>query len=114
MGGCDQHVRHDCSASDERNAASGPTPFVTGCDGELPSGTVYANARSSHGPINPLDRNHWIGTGNRTAGRTAARGPDRGPPDAGLTRSRRFVPFSRYAGGNAANGGDMRGRPIRG
>ncbi len=89
---------------------SGPSPFVPGCNGVPPIGTVYPNAEVEPWvDVNPTNPNNIVGAWQQDrwsnggansllAGVTF---------DGGQTWSRVVIPhITRCAGGNASNGGD--------
>jgi hypothetical protein len=89
--------------------ASAPTPFATGCSGVPDTGTLYPNAEvepfAAVNPRNPLNlvgvwqQDRWSNGGARGLGTGYSF-------DGGVTWKRVFPPFSRCAGGTAANNGD--------
>jgi BNR repeat-like domain len=89
--------------------ASGDTPFAPDCNGSPQTGTLFTNAEVepyvSVNPRNPLNligvwqQDRWSNGGAQGLGTGFSF-------NGGVTWSRVFVPFSRCAGGNAANGGD--------
>jgi hypothetical protein len=89
--------------------ASGPSPFAAGCDGVPPSGEVFINSEVEPfvavNPRHPLNlvaawqQDRWSDGGAQGLGTGYSF-------DGGITWRRVFVPFSRCAGGNAANNGD--------
>ena len=94
---------------DARYRASGLTPFVEGCDGVAPSGTLYVNAEvEPFVAVNPRDPDNIVGVWQQDRWSTGgARGLLTGLSlDGGRTWVPRFPAFTRCAGGNAANGGD--------
>ena len=94
---------------DTRYRASGVTPFVEGCDGVAPSGTLYVNAEvEPFVAVNPRDPDNIVGVWQQDRWSTGgARGLLTGLSlDGGRTWLPRFPAFTRCAGGNAANGGD--------
>jgi hypothetical protein len=89
--------------------ASGSSPFVAGCSGVPDTGTANANAEvepfASANPLFPLNlvgvwqQDRWSNGGARGLGTGYSF-------DGGITWQRVYPPFSRCAGGNAANNGD--------
>jgi hypothetical protein len=89
--------------------ATGPSPFTPGCSGVPDTGTLYQNAElepfASGNPLNPLNlvgvwqQDRWSNGGSHGLGTGYSF-------DGGITWNRVFPPFSRCAGGNAANNGD--------
>jgi BNR/Asp-box repeat len=89
--------------------ASAPTPYAPGCSGTPDTGTLYTNAEvepfASVNPRYPLNvvgvwqQDRWSNGGARGLGTGYSF-------DGGITWKRVFPPFSRCAGGNAANNGD--------
>jgi hypothetical protein len=90
--------------------ASGPSPFRPGCNGVKQQGRLYRNAEVEPfvaiNPRNPLNlvgvwqQDRWSSGGAQGLGTSYSF-------DGGVTWQRTFVPFTRCAGGNAANGGDF-------
>jgi hypothetical protein len=88
---------------------SGPTPFAAGCSGVPDTGTLFANAEvepfAASNPRFPLNlvgvwqQDRWSNGGARGLGTAYSF-------DGGLSWKRVYPPFSRCAGGNAANNGD--------
>jgi BNR/Asp-box repeat len=88
---------------------SAPSPFRLGCSGVPDTGTLYPNAEvepfASANPRNPLNlvgvwqQDRWSNGGARGLGTGYSF-------DGGITWNRVFPPFSRCAGGNAANNGE--------
>jgi hypothetical protein len=95
---------------DALTRASGPTPFVPGCEG-VPSGSATYAAGAEVEPylaINPVNPNNMIGVWQQDRW---TNGGSRGVAgaysmDGGGTWTKVTAPFSRCSGGNAANGGD--------
>jgi BNR/Asp-box repeat len=89
--------------------ASGGTPFVNGCSGVPDTGTLNPNAEvepfvavNPRFPLNVVgvwQQDRWSNGGSRGLGTGYSF-------DGGVTWQRVFPPFSRCAGGNAANNGD--------
>jgi hypothetical protein len=89
--------------------ASARSPFATGCPGVPDTGTLYPNAEvepfAAVNPRNPLNlvgvwqQDRWSNGGARGLGTGYSF-------DGGITWKRVFPPFSRCAGGTAANNGD--------
>jgi hypothetical protein len=89
--------------------ASAETPFVAGCSGTPDTGTLNANAEvepfvavNPHFPLNLVgvwQQDRWSNGGSRGLGTGYSF-------DGGVSWKRVFPPFSRCAGGNAANNGD--------
>ena len=85
------------------------SPFVVGCDGETPTGTLYMNAEveptAAVNPLNPANvvaawqQDRWSDGGAHGIVVAASF-------DGGRTWARSTPPLSRCAGGTAANGGD--------
>lgn len=95
--------------SDSRVRLTSTSPFADGCDGEPPTGILYAGAEVepmiAAAPANPsnlvgaFQQDRWSDGG--------ARGLRTGYSfDGGLTWSFAQAAFSRCTGGNASNGGD--------
>jgi hypothetical protein len=85
-----------------------PSPFPPGCDGVAADGANYANSevevRVAVDPRNPA---HAVGVWQQDRWSTGgAHGLVAATTHDGLHWSRSFAPFSRCAGGTAANGGD--------
>lgn len=88
---------------------TGPSPFAAGCNGVAQTGTPYPNAEvEPFVAANPAQRlnlvsvwqqDRWSDGGSQGLGTAYS-------VDGGLHWSRIFVPFTRCAGGSAANGGD--------
>ncbi|HSS71639.1 MAG TPA: sialidase family protein [Casimicrobiaceae bacterium] len=88
---------------------SSATPFAAGCDGQVPSGTLYSNAEvepmlsiNSRNPSNIVgvwQQDRWS-NGGAPGNLTGA------SFDGGQTWSFGMAAFSRCSGGNPANGGD--------
>ena len=90
-------------------AASGPSPFVAGCDGETNPGTAYINSEvEPYLAVNPLNPNRMVGIWQQDRwSNGSARGLVSATSlDGGQTWTRRSLPFSRCGGGNAGNGGN--------
>jgi hypothetical protein len=89
--------------------ASAATPFASGCDGQVASGVVYANAEVEPTlAINPRDSRTAIGAWQQDRW---SNGSARGiiaayTSDGGASWTRQTLPFSRCGGGRAGNGGD--------
>jgi len=107
------------AAVDPLTLVSGPSPFMTGCEGAPQTGTVYPNAEVEPWvDVNLTDDNNLVGNwqqdrysnggarGNLSAysldgGTTWTIPPISSASDTGQAK------FSRCTGGNAANGGDF-------
>ena len=85
------------------------SPFAPGCDGVPPTGALFTNAEvEPYVAVNPRDPNNLVGVWQQD------RWSDGGAAglrtgfsfDGGRTWGLTAPPFSRCAGGNAANGGD--------
>ncbi len=89
---------------------SGPSPFAANCNGAPQNGTVYPNAEVEPWvSVNPADRRNLVAVWQQdrwsnggAQGNLTGVSFDRGDSWRRLTPP----PFSRCAGGNAANGGD--------
>lgn len=95
--------------SDTTVRVSGLSPFALGCDGAVPTGTLYPGAEVE--PMISLDAsnvNHLIGVWQQDRWSDGgAAGQLTGVSfDGGRTWSRTSAPLSRCTGGNATNGGD--------
>lgn len=89
--------------------ASAPSPFAAGCSGVPDTGTLYANAEvEPFAAVNPRFALNLIGVWQQDRwSNGGARGLGTGYSlDGGVTWQRVYPPFSRCAGGNAANNGD--------
>lgn len=89
--------------------ASGPSPFVAGCDGESNPGTAYVNSEvEPYLAVNPLNPNRMVGVWQQDRwSNGSARGLRSATSlDGGQTWTRRSLPFSRCGGGTAGNGGN--------
>ena len=90
--------------------ASGPSSFAPDCNGVPQTGTLYPNAEVepfvAANPRNPLNlvgvwqQDRWTDCASQGLGTGFSF-------DGGISWRRVFVPFTRCAGGNAANGGDF-------
>ena len=91
------------------SAFSGNTPFIASCTGGSLGGTEYRNAEvEPHAAVNPLNaanivaawqQDRWsTGLSNGVVAATTL--------DGGATWTQTIAPFTRCAGGNAANGGN--------
>lgn len=89
--------------------ASGPSPFQPGCNGVPQTGTLYPNAEVepfvAANPRFPLNlvgawqQDRWSNGAAQGLGTAYSF-------DGGISWHRVYLPFTRCAGGNAANGGD--------
>jgi BNR repeat-like domain len=89
--------------------ASGPSPYAAACNGVPQTGTLYPNAEVepfvAANPRYPLNlvgawqQDRWSNGGSQGLGTAYSF-------DGGIRWHRVFPPFTRCAGGNAANGGD--------
>jgi hypothetical protein len=89
--------------------ASGDTPFASGCSGTPDSGMLYANAEvEPFAAVNPRFPLNVVGVWQQDRwSNGGSRGLATGYSfDGGVTWKRTFLPFTRCAGGNAANNGD--------
>jgi BNR/Asp-box repeat len=89
--------------------ASSGTPYALGCSGTPDTGTLNANAEvEPFAAVNPRFPLNVIGVWQQDRwSNGGARGLGTGYSfDGGITWKRVFPPFSRCAGGNAANNGD--------
>jgi hypothetical protein len=89
--------------------ASAETPFAAGCSGVPDTGTLYPNAEvEPFAAVNPRFPLNLVGVWQQDRwSNGGARGLGTGYSfDGGVTWKRVFPPFSRCAGGNAANHGD--------
>ena len=94
---------------DPQYRASAHSPFALNCEGAAISGTVYTNAEVEPSlAINPANTHNLIGVWQQDRWSTGgARGIVAGASlDGGVTWTQHTLPFTRCAGGNAANGGD--------
>ena len=94
---------------DPQHIASGPSPFVAGCDGETNPGTAYINSEVEPWlAVNPLNPNRMVGIWQQDRwSNGSARGLVSATSlDGGQTWTRRALPFSRCGGGTAGNGGN--------
>ncbi|HEY5971409.1 MAG TPA: sialidase family protein [Pseudoxanthomonas sp.] len=94
---------------DPLHVASGPSPFVAGCDGETNPGTAYINSEvEPYLAVNPLDPDRMVGIWQQDRwSNGSARGLVSATSlDGGRTWTRRSLPFSRCGGGTAGNGGN--------
>jgi hypothetical protein len=94
--------------ADAPEVISGPTPFASNCTGGPTGGTVYANAEvEPYVAINPRESGNWLIAWQQDRwSNGAANGVMTATTLDGDTWRLAAVPFSRCAGGNAANGGD--------
>jgi hypothetical protein len=95
-------------ALDPQYRASAASPFPSGCEGTQP-GTLYVNAEvEPFLAINPADSRNLAGVWQQDRwSNGGARGIVAGASvDNGVNWSRSALPFTRCAGGTAANGGD--------
>lgn len=89
--------------------ASGDTPFAPGCSGTPDTGTLYPNAEvEPFAAVNPRYPLNVIGVWQQDRwSNGGSHGLATGYSfDGGVTWKRTFPPFTRCAGGNAANNGD--------
>lgn len=90
--------------------ASGPSPFVAGCEGVPDLGQVHANAEvEPFVAVNPSFPLNLVGVWQQDRWSTGGGAHGLGTAysfDGGLTWRRVFVPFSRCAGGNTDNNGN--------
>lgn len=88
---------------------SGPTPFVSNCNGAPQPGTLYPNAEVEPFVVaNPTSRRNLVGVWQQDRW---SNGGSQGlgsaySLDGGQHWARVFAPFTHCAGGNAANGGN--------
>ena len=90
--------------------ASGLSPFQPDCNGVKQSGKLYSNAEvEPFVAVNPRDPLNLVGVWQQDRWSSGgAQGLGTGYSfDGGITWHRIFLPFTRCAGGNAANGGDF-------
>jgi len=90
--------------------ASGPSPFAPDCNGVPQTGTLYPNAEvEPFVAANPRDPLNLVGVWQQDRWSDgASQGLGTGFSfDGGISWRRVFVPFTRCAGGNGANGGDF-------
>jgi hypothetical protein len=88
---------------------TGVSPFAPGCDGVLPTGTVYVNAEvEPFVAVNPVNPGNVVAVWQQDRWSDgAARGIRAGASfDGGRTWTASTVPFSRCTGGSPANGND--------
>jgi len=89
--------------------SAGASPFRPGCEGRPQRGVNYANSEvEAWVDTNPTDPVNVVGVWEQDRWSTGgANGLVAGVShDGGRTWQRTYPPFSRCAGGNAANGGD--------
>jgi hypothetical protein len=89
--------------------ASGPSPFQPDCNGVSQTGKLFPNAEvEPFVSINPLDPLNMVGVWQQDRWNNGgAQGIGTSYTfDGGLTWQRVYPPFTRCAGGDAANGGD--------
>jgi hypothetical protein len=90
--------------------ASGLSPFQPDCNGTKQSGKLFSNAEvEPFVAVNPRDPLNLVGAWQQDRWSSGgAQGLGTGYSfDGGVTWHRIFLPFTRCAGGNAANGGDF-------
>ena len=95
--------------SDAPVRVSAATPFDATCTGAAAGDVVYLDAEvEPYVAVNPRDPNNWVATWqqDRWSGGSANGLVTATTRDGGTTWTRTTIPFSRCAGGNAANGGD--------
>ena len=88
---------------------TGTSPFTAGCDGVLPTGTVYVNSEvEPHVAVNPSNPNHLVAAWQQDRWSDgAARGTRSAVSfDGGRTWTASSATFSRCTGGTQANGAD--------
>ena len=93
---------------DPQHLASAATPFAANCEGAQ-VGTLYPNAEvEPYLAINPANTQNFVAVWQQDRwSNGGARGIVAGVSlDGGTTWTRRSMPFTRCAGGTAANGGD--------
>ena len=94
---------------DPEYRASSPSPFAANCEGIALSGTVAVNSEvEPHFAVDPGSPQRYFGAWQQdrwTSGGASGLGVGVSI-DGGHSWSRSFPPFSRCAGGNAANGGN--------
>ncbi len=102
-------VAADLPDFDLRFRASAPTQFADNCNGTPQTGTLYKNSEvEPYVAINPRNPRNLIGVWQQDRwSNGGAQGLGTGVSfDGGVSWQQRYLPFSRCAGGNAANGGD--------
>jgi hypothetical protein len=88
---------------------TGLSPFAPGCDGVLPTGTLYVNTEvEPHVAVNPSNPSHLVAAWQQDRWSDgAARGLRSAvSTDGGRTWTASSATFSRCTGGTPANGGD--------
>jgi hypothetical protein len=94
---------------DPQYRVSAASPFTANCDGVVPRGSLFADAEvEPYLAVDPLDAQHAIGAWQQDRWSSGgARGVVAGvSTDGGHDWTRHSLPFTRCAGGTAANGGD--------
>lgn len=92
-----------------QSAASGATPYASGCDGVPARGTLYAGAEvEPMVAVNPTDSRNLVGVWQQDRWSSGgARGLATGASqDGGRSWTRSAPTFTRCSGGTPANGGD--------
>lgn len=88
---------------------SGTSPFAPGCDGAVPTATVYDNSEvEPHVAVNPSNANHLLAAWQQDRWSDGAARGNRSAVsfDGGRTWTASMATFSRCTGGTPANGGD--------
>jgi hypothetical protein len=99
----------DPTLPDPQFRASFLSPFVSGCEGATPAGTLYSNAEvEPYVAANPANGANLVGVWQQDRwSNGGARGMLAAASfDGGRTWATSMAAFSRCTGGNAANGGD--------
>ena len=94
---------------DPQYLASAPSPFAAGCDGGAVPGTLFPNAEVEPSlAVNPQNTRNLVASWQEDRWSSGgSRGIVVGASgDGGTTWSQHALPFTRCAGGTAANGGD--------
>ena len=96
------------SAPPAVNVSGGPSPFAKGCDRVAPEGNNYANSEVEvRIAVDERNPSHAVGVWQQDRWSTGgAHGLVAATTTDGTTWKRSFAPFSRCAGGTAANHGD--------
>ena len=95
--------------ADPQIRISGTSPFAPGCDGALPTATVYVNSEvEPHVAVNPSNANHLLAAWQQDRWSDGAARGNRSAAsfDGGRSWTASMAAFSRCTGGTPANGGD--------